>query len=97
MSGMIPEQIILAPIISERSVMGKEMNKYSFRVAKTANKVEIKKAVEHLFKVKVGSVNTQNYMGRTRRVGFHKGKTPDWKKAIVTLREGQKIAFFESM
>ena len=93
----LPQDIILYPVISEKSVMGKEFNKYSFKVIKNANKVEIKKAIETLFKVKVDKVNTMNCIGKNRRVGVHAGITSEWKKAIVTLKQGEKIAFFEGM
>ena len=73
--------------------------KYTFKVAKTANKIEIKKAVEQLFKdVKVEKVNTMNVRGRKKRMGRNEGYTSDWKKAIVTLKEGSKtIEFFDGM
>jgi large subunit ribosomal protein L23 len=77
---------------------GLQEGKYTFKVAKDANKLEIAKAVEELFDVKVAKVNTMNCKGRTRRVGRFEGKKPDWKKAIVTLKEDSKtIEFFEGM
>lgn len=94
---MFAQDIILYPVISEKSIIGKEHNKYSFRVAKSANKIQIKKAVEELFKVKVESVNTMNCRPKARRVGMHSGFTSSWKKAVVTLKAGEKIAFFEGM
>lgn len=73
-----------------------EQNKYVFIVDKRANKIEIRKAVEDLFGVKVESVNTQNVSGKPKRVGIHRGYKPDRKKAIVTLKEGSKpIELFE--
>ncbi|MBI4352622.1 MAG: 50S ribosomal protein L23 [Candidatus Omnitrophica bacterium] len=66
-------------------------NQYLFSVAKGANKIEIKKAVEEIYKVKVEGVNTQIVPGKSKRVRHHLGKTPEWKKAIVTLRHGHKI------
>lgn len=93
----ISQDIILYPVISEKSVMGKESNKYSFRVVKDANKVEIKKAIEELFKVKVDRVNIMNCHPKSRRMGAHSGYTSAWKKATVTLKKGEKIAFFEGM
>jgi len=93
----IAQDIILYPVISEKSVMGKEINKYSFKVVMNANKIEIKKAVEELFKVKVESVNTMKCHPKARRVGSSAGYTSEWKKAIVTLKAGEKIAFFEGM
>ena len=88
--------IIQAPIITEKSMNLKEnYNKYTFRVAKTANKVEIKNAVEEIFKVKVLSVSTINVLPKHKRVGRHEGFTSAYKKAIVELKEGDKIDAFE--
>ncbi|MCL2056251.1 MAG: 50S ribosomal protein L23 [Oscillospiraceae bacterium] len=94
-----PQDIILAPIITERSMEIIELRKYTFRVAKGAGKIEIGKAVEALFPgTKVQDVNTMNVRGRLRRRGRDTGYTASWKKAIVTLKEGSKgIEFFESM
>ncbi len=82
-----PQDIILKPVISERSIDMLPSGKYTFRVAKDANKVEIAKAVEQLFSVEVTKVNTMNCNGRTRRVGRFVGKKADWKKAIVTINQ----------
>ena len=71
--------------------------KYAFVVAKTANKIEIAKAVETVFNVKVLAVNTLNVMGKTKRMGRHEGKRPDYKKAIVKLAPGERIEFFEGV
>lgn len=94
-----PQDIIIAPVITERSMAGIHMNKYTFKVAKDANKIEIGKAVEALFPgTKVASVNTMHIRGRLKRQGRNSGYTPSWKKAIVTLTESSKgIEFFESM
>ena len=90
--------IILAPVITENSMMGVANKKYTFKVAADANKIEIADAVEKLFGVKVEKVNTINVRGRWRRQGLHGGYTAASKKAIVTLKEGSKgIDFFESM
>lgn len=90
--------IIRKPVISEKSMLGIADKKYTFVVAKNANKFEIKNAVEEVFGVKVKSVNTLNMTGKEKRVGVHTGKRPDYKKAIVTLKEDSKpIEFFESM
>ena len=90
--------IILAPVITENSMMGVANKKYTFKVATDANKVEIADAVEKLFGLKVEKVNTINVRGRWRRQGLHGGYTAASKKAIVTLKEGSKgIDFFESM
>ena len=92
------QDIILKPVITEKSMDDLQVGKYTFKVAKDANKSEIKKAVEQLFGVEVAKVNTMNCNGRQKRVGRYVGKTPDWKKAIVTLAEGSKtIEFFEGM
>ena len=90
--------IIRRPIISEKALAGVPDKKYTFEVAKTANKFEIKDAIEVVFGVKVKSVKTLNIPGKKKRVGVHMGKTPDYKKAVVTLTEDSKtIEFFESM
>ena len=82
---MRPEEIIIAPVITEKSNDEMQMGKYTFEVNKKATKVEIAKAVEKLFEVKVLKVNTMNVNGKQKRVGYHTGKTSDWKKAIVTI------------
>ena len=90
--------IIIRPIITEQSMMDMENNKYTFEVAKTSNKSEIKKAIEAIFSVKVAKVNTMNMTGKVKRQGMNVGKRPNWKKAIVTLTEdSQPIEFFDSM
>lgn len=91
--------IILRPIITENSMEALADKKYTFEVAKSANKIEIKKAVEQLFKdVKVAKVNTMNVRGQKRRMGRTEGYTSAWKKAIVTLTADSKtIEFFEGM
>ena len=92
------QDIILKPVITEKSMDDLQTGKYTFKVAKDANTSEIKKAVEEPFDVKVAKVNTMNCNGRAKRVGRFYGKTPDWKKAIITLTEGSKaIEFFEGM
>ena len=88
-------EIIISPLISEKSMLGISGLKYSFKVRKDASKVDIRNAVEKVFDVKVKKVNTMNVRGRNRRHGKWRGRTPSWKKAIVTLVEGQKgIEFF---
>ena len=90
-----PEQIIRAPLISEKgSLLAESSNQVLFKVRPDANKVEVKRAVEALFKVKVEKVRIARYLGKLRRVGKHMGRRPEWKKAFVTLREGDKIDFF---
>jgi large subunit ribosomal protein L23 len=83
--------IIQEPVISEQSTVMAEDGKYVFVVNKKANKIEIKQAVERLFNVKVDKVNTVNMMGKRKRRRFKIGKRPDWKKAVVTLVQGEKI------
>ncbi len=88
--------IIQGPIITEKSMKLKDdFNKYTFKVAKNANKIEIKNAVEEIFKVKVLSVNTMNCLPKRKRVGQHVGYAPAYKKAIVKLEKDNKIAAFE--
>ncbi|HIU51663.1 MAG TPA: 50S ribosomal protein L23 [Candidatus Merdicola faecigallinarum] len=82
---MRPEDIIIAPIITEKSNDGLQEGKYTFKVNKKATKVEIANAVEKLFEVKVLKVNTMTVQGKTKRVGRYEGKTSNWKKAIVTI------------
>ena len=82
---MLPEDIIIAPVVTEKSNDELQQGKYTFKVNKKATKVEIAKAVEKLFEVKVLKVNTMNVSGKNKRVGYHLGKTSDWKKAIVTI------------
>ena len=95
---MISHDIIVRPIITEKSMLGTAEKKYTFEVAKTAGKIEIARAVEEVFKVKVKKVNTVNVRGQYRRQGRSEGYTRSWKKAIVTLREDSKtIEFFEGM
>ena len=82
---MVAEDIILAPVVTEKSTMDMQDGKYTFKVAKKATKVEIKNAVEKLFEVKVLKVNTMLVIGQEKRVGVHQGRTSDWKKAIVFI------------
>ena len=90
--------VIERPLVTEKSMAGAEQGKYTFRVEKTSNKIEIAQAVEQIFNVKVHSVNTMIVKGKKRRLGRHKeGKTADWKKAIVSLKPGYKIEIFEGM
>lgn len=83
--------IIIAPVITEKSMANRENNVYTFKVAKDATKTDIKKAVEEAFKVSVKSVNTLNTKSKRRRVGRYSGRTKTYKKAIVTLAEGSSI------
>ncbi|PZN08800.1 MAG: 50S ribosomal protein L23 [Bacillota bacterium] len=93
---MNPHDIILRPVITEKSMQHLAENKYTFLVHPDANKLQIKKAVEEIFKVRVKKVNTVRVRGKLRRVGRFVGRQPDAKKAIVTLAEGHRIKeFFE--
>ena len=92
------QDIILAPVITEKSIAGIADKKYTFKVAKSANKLEIADAVEELFKVTVAKVNTVSMRGKKRRMGRYEGKTASWKKAIVTLKKDSKtIEFFDGL
>ena len=96
---MIAHDIIIRPIITEKSMAGAVNKVYTFEVAKTANKIEIAKACEEVFKVKVAKVNTLNVRGQFRRQGRNNGGyTRSWKKAVIKLTEDSKpIEFFEGM
>ena len=96
---MTARDIIIKPIITEKSMAGVATEKkYTFRVDKKSTKIQIAKAVEEIFGVKVAKVNTVNVRGRMRRQGRFEGYTPSWKKAYVTLTEDSKtIEFFEGM
>lgn len=95
---MLAHDIIIKPIITEKTMGGMPNKKYTFKVAKDAGKIEVKKAVEEIFKVKVSKVNMLNVRGKFRRQGKYNGYTPSWKKAYVTLTPDSKaIEFFEGM
>ena len=90
--------IIKRPIITEQSMAEAELKKYTFEVDKRANKIEIAKAIEEIFGVKVAKVTTMNYDGKLKRVRYVAGRRPDWKKAVVRLTEDSKtIELFEGM
>ncbi|MBR3002733.1 MAG: 50S ribosomal protein L23 [Clostridia bacterium] len=82
---MLAEEVIIRPVVTEKSNDELQQGKYTFEVNKKATKVDIAKAVEKLFEVKVLKVNTMTVKGKTKRVGYHIGKTSDWKKAVVTI------------
>lgn len=92
---LVAHDIIIRPVVTEKSSRLMGMNKYTFEVHPSANKVEIRKAVEAVFKVKVKSVNTMNVPSKPKRMGIYLGKTRAWKKAIITLADGERIKFFE--
>ena len=95
---MNARDVILAPVITEKSVAAMSDKKYTFRVANGANKIEIAKAVEEIFGVKVAKVNTISMKGKKRRMGRFEGYTSDWKKAVVTLTADSKtIEFFDGL
>lgn len=92
---MLAQDILIRPVITEQSMIDAQDKKYTFIVAKAANKTQIKSAVEEIFKVKVANVNTMNYAGKTKRMGRNVGKTSSYKKAIVSLTPASKeIEFF---
>jgi large subunit ribosomal protein L23 len=84
-----PYKVIIEPVLTEKSVSLKEMNKYVFKVANDATKIDIKKAVEEIFKVKVGDVKIVKMKPKKKRIGRFEGYRSGWKKAIVTLKEGK--------
>ncbi|MCQ2362199.1 MAG: 50S ribosomal protein L23 [Acidaminococcaceae bacterium] len=92
-----PRDIIKRPVITEKTQAMMNENKYTFEVPMTANKVEIRQAIEAIFNVKVERVNTVRVLGKTKRMGRFQGKRSDYKKAIVKLVEGSKITLFEGM
>jgi large subunit ribosomal protein L23 len=89
--------VLTRPLVTEKTNAGMQDNKYTFIVPLNANKVEIRQAVEAIFKVKVIGVNTIRVMGKIKRMGKHSGKRPDVKKAIVKVAQGQRIEFFEGV
>ncbi len=91
-------EVIRNPHITEKATLKKEgQNQITFKVDRRANKIEIRKAVEELLKARVVQVRTMNMTGKRRRLGRNVGKRPDWKKAVVTLRAGEEIEFFQGM
>ena len=90
-----PNEVLLAPVVSEKSYSLIEDNKYSFRVHSRAHKTQIRQAVEELFGVTVEQVNVVQVRSKPKRRGMHRGTRPGWKKAIVQLREGDTIEIFE--
>jgi large subunit ribosomal protein L23 len=88
-------QVLIAPVVSEKSYSLIEENKYSFRVHEKAHKTQVRQAVEELFGVKVEAVNIVKVQPKPKRRGWTRGRKPGWKKAIVQLREGDRIDIFE--
>ncbi|MDR0404250.1 MAG: 50S ribosomal protein L23 [Oscillospiraceae bacterium] len=95
---MLANEIVISPIVTEKTMAGNQLKKYTFEVAKNAGKIQIKKAVEKLFGVQVEKVNTMHVRGHLRRQRSTRGYTPSWKKAVVKLTENSKtIDFFDGM
>jgi large subunit ribosomal protein L23 len=94
---MEAREILIKPIVTEKTNTGMSEGRYAFMVRQDANRTEIKRAVEEIFKVTVTSVNVANIVGKPRRMGKYEGKRPDYKKAIITLAEGQRIKLFEGI
>ena len=90
-------EVLRRPLITEKNTMLQAQGKYAFEINREANKQQVKQAVEKAFKVKVTAVNTLTMAGKTRRVGRQQVVTPSWKKAIVTIKPGDKIEFFEGV
>ena len=91
-----PTRVILSHVVTEKAERLKaEQSRYTFKVAPTANKIEVRDAVERLFKVHVREVRVMNYLGKMRRMGRFEGRRQDWKKAIVTLKQGERIESLE--
>lgn len=95
---MNPYDIIIKPIVTEQSMYDAEEKKYTFQVMKSANKYQIKDAIEEIFDVTVAKVNTMNMKGKVKRMGRTQGKRADWKKAVITLTpESKEIQFFDNI
>lgn len=93
---MLDKNVIIRPIVTEKSESLKTENgQYSFQVMRNANKTEVKKAIQQLFNVKVKHVRVMNYDGKPKRMGVYAGRRANWKKAIVTLKKGEKIESLE--
>ena len=93
--GLTSEQILLTPVVSEKSYSGIAENRYTFKVHPDAHKTQIRQAIEELFSVHVERVNIVKVQAKPKRRGLHKGTRPGWKKAIVQVREGETIEIFE--
>ena len=94
---MKSHDVIKRPLLTEKSTGLKELNQYCFEVSPRATKIDVKIAVETLFKVKVDDVRTMQYAGKKKRVGRTVGRKNSWKKAVVTLKEGSRIELFEGV
>ena len=94
---MDPSQVIIRPVVSEKSYVLATADKYTFRVAKNANKTQIRQAIEQLFNVGVIEVRTSKVPSKPKRRGYTAGRTREWKKAIVQVREGETIPIFQGL
>ena len=95
MSALAPQEIVIRPLITEKTLrLAERENSYTFQVRQDANKVQVRDAIERLFNVRVLGVRTQNHIGKYRRVLRSFGTTPNWKKAVVKVREGDTIEFY---
>jgi large subunit ribosomal protein L23 len=95
MKALTWQDVVLRPVVTEKTIAQAERNNiYTFVVREVANKVQIREAVERIFKVQVDDIRTQRYIGKRRRVGRHVGTTGNWKKAIVRVKEGHTIDFY---
>jgi large subunit ribosomal protein L23 len=93
---MHARDVLRRPLLTEKATIGREVaNEYAFEVDGSANKIEIKNAIERLFNVKVTKVRTMNMTGKLKRMGAHQGRRSGWKKALVTLTEGQTLDIYE--
>jgi large subunit ribosomal protein L23 len=92
-----PNEVLLSPVVSEKSYAQVQNRKYSFRVHPEAHKTQIRQAVEQLFEVHVENVNILKVQSKPKRRGLHKGRRPGWKKAIVQVREGETIEIFQGV
>ncbi len=91
-----PNQVIVGAIVTEKAErLRTDSHKYTFRVSREANKIDIRRAIEKLFKVHVADVHVMNQLGKMRRMGRYQGRRPDWKKAIVTVKKGESIEALE--
>ena len=95
MAALTPQEIVIRPLITEKTLrIAERTNAYTFQVRPTANKVQIRDAIERIFSVRVVAVRTQNCLGKFRRVGRYTGATSNWKKAVVKVKEGDSIEFY---
>ena len=95
---MDPRKVLLRPLLTEKATIRREIaNEYPFEVDVRANKIKIRNTVEQLFDVKVTNVRTLSVRGKMKRMGAHQGRRPDWKKALVTLAEGNTLELYEQM